>query len=159
MTPPTLHLLCGKIAAGKSTLADQLAAEHQAVLLREDHWLATLYAGEVNSVADYVRCAQRIRGVAGPLVVDLLAKGTTVVLDFPANTVADRQWLAGLAGQAGAQACLHFLDVDDDTCRARLHERNAQGGHDFAATDAEFELITSYFSRPGPDEHLPIIVY
>jgi predicted kinase len=155
----TLHLLCGKIAAGKSTLAAKLAAEHQAVLLREDHWLATLYAGEITSVADYVRCAQRMRGVVGPLVVDLLARGMPVVLDFPANREVDRTWLAGLAEQAGAQACLHFLDVDDDTCKARLHARNAQGEHEFAATDAEFELITQYFSPPGPHEQILVIVY
>lgn len=30
---PTLHLLCGKIAAGKSTLAKALVAEHAAILL------------------------------------------------------------------------------------------------------------------------------
>ena len=40
---PTLHLLCGKIASGKSTLANTLAAEHAAIVLSEDHWLAQLY--------------------------------------------------------------------------------------------------------------------
>ena len=49
---PTLHLLCGKIAAGKSTLAKELVAEHAAILLSEDTWLAQLYPGEVLSVAD-----------------------------------------------------------------------------------------------------------
>lgn len=34
---PTLHLLCGKIASGKSTLANRLAAEHAAIVLGEDH--------------------------------------------------------------------------------------------------------------------------
>jgi predicted kinase len=97
--------------------------------------------------------------VVGPLVVDLLARGMPVVLDFPANREVDRTWLAGLAEQAGAPACLHFLDVDDDTCKARLHARNAQGEHEFAATDAEFELITRHFSRPGPEEQIPIVVY
>lgn len=30
---PTLHLMCGKIASGKSTLATTLMAEHAAILL------------------------------------------------------------------------------------------------------------------------------
>lgn len=42
--------------------------------------------------------------------------------------------------------------MDDDTCRARLHLRNQRAEHEFAATDAEFELITSYFCEPDEGE-------
>ncbi|SDU96356.1 AAA family ATPase [Pseudomonas mucidolens] len=159
MPTPTLHLMCGKIAAGKSTLANTLAVDHGAMVLSEDQWLSRLYPGEIRSVADYRRCAQRLRGVLGPLVIDLLESGVCVVLDFPANTVADRAWLRGLALTARVPHCLHFLEVDDDTCRARLHARNQQRDHDFAATDAEFDLITSHFRAPHPDEELVIRVH
>lgn len=37
--PPTLHMLCGKIASGKSTLARRLADADSTVLLVEDEWL------------------------------------------------------------------------------------------------------------------------
>lgn len=156
---PTLHLLCGKIASGKSTLAKQLSHEYAAMLLSEDHWLAQLYPGDMLSVTDYLRCAQRIRGVVGPLVVGLLESGVNVVLDFPANTLANREWLLGLAHAAGVQHRLHYLALDDDTCRARLHARNARGGHDFAATDAEFDLITRHFCVPSEEEGLVIEVH
>lgn len=43
----TLHFLCGKIASGKSTLAQQLVRGQQAVLLSEDTWLAVLYPGQI----------------------------------------------------------------------------------------------------------------
>ena len=56
-TSPTLHLLCGKIASGKSTLAAELAAAPGTVLISEDARLAPLYGEEMLSVADYVRCA------------------------------------------------------------------------------------------------------
>jgi len=49
--------------------------------------------------------------------------------------------------------------VDDATCRARLHARNARGEHDFAATDAEFDLITRHFSVPSEEEGLVIEVH
>lgn len=156
---PTLHLLCGKIASGKSTLAKTLVAEHAAILLSEDAWLAQLYPGEILSIADYLRCAQRIRGVLGPLVVNLLESGVNVVLDFPANTLANREWLLGLAQAAEAPHRLHYLERDDATCRARLHARNARGGHDFAATDAEFDLITRHFCVPSEAEGLVIEVH
>ncbi|OIN46081.1 cell division protein ZipA [Pseudomonas azotoformans] len=153
---PTLHLLCGKIASGKSTLAKTLAAEHAAIVLCEDHWLATLYPGEILSIADYLSGAQRIRGVLGPLVINVLRSGVNVVLDFPANTLANREWLLGLAHAAQVPHCLHYLELDDATCRARLHARNTQGEHDFAATDAEFDLITRHFCVPSESEGLVI---
>ncbi len=159
MSTPTLHLMCGKIASGKSTLAKTLAAEHSAILLSEDQWLSRLYPGEINSVADYLRCAQRIRAVLGPLVIDMLESGVCVVLDFPGNTGPDREWLRNLAQAAKVPHSLHYLEVDDDTCRARLHARNEQGGHDFAATDAEFDLITRYFCVPDAREGLDIVVH
>jgi len=156
---PTLHLLCGKIASGKSTLAKTLVAEHAAILLSEDTWLAQLYPGEILSIADYLRCAQRIRGVLGPLVINLLESGVNVVLDFPANTLANREWLLGLAQAAKVPHRLHYLELDDGTCRARLHARNARGDHDFAATDAEFDLITRHFCVPSEEEGLVIEVH
>ena len=156
---PTLHLLCGKIASGKSTLAKTLATEHAAIVLSEDQWLASLYPGQIQSIADYLRCAQRVCGVLEPLVIDLLACGVNVVLDFPANTLANRQWLLGLAQAAKVPHCLHYLALDDATCRARLHARNARGEHDFAATDAEFDLITRHFSVPSEEEGLVIEVH
>ncbi|TFW42671.1 AAA family ATPase [Pseudomonas fluorescens] len=156
---PTLHLLCGKIASGKSTLAHRLTVEHGAILLSEDQWLAQLYPGEILSISDYLRCARRIRGVLGPLVINLLASGNNVALDFPANTLSQREWLVGLAQAAQVPHRLHYLELDDDTCRARLHARNARGDHDFAATDAEFDLITRHFCVPSEEEGVVIEVH
>lgn len=159
MAKPTLHLMCGKIASGKSTLANALKTEQAAILLTEDHWLSRLYPDQIHSVADYVKLSKRLRDVVGPLVIDMLKARINVVLDFPANTPADRKWLCTLADTAQASHSLHFLDVDDDTCRARLHLRNERGEHDFAATDADFDLITSYFVAPDKQEGLNIVIH
>jgi len=159
MTDTTLHLLCGKIASGKSTLAKSLAARHSAMLLSEDNWLSKLYPEQIKTVGDYVRFAHQIRGIVGPIVTDLLNVRVSVVLDFPANTLANRQWLRGLVGASGAAIVIHHLLVDDDVCRARLHQRNVRGEHDFAATDAEFDLITSYFQPPSEEEGLEVEVH
>ncbi len=153
---PTLHLLCGKIASGKSTLGETLATRHAALLLSEDHWLSALYPGQITSVSDYVQHARRLRAVVGPLVTDLLSKGLEVVLDFPANRPEDRQWLGGLATAAGATALLHYLELDDALCLERLQARNGRGEHAFAATQAEFELITRHFQAPHADEGLQV---
>jgi len=64
-----------------------------------------------------------------------------------------------IAERAGVRGTLHFLDVPDDVCRARLKSRNAAGTHEYAATDAEFDEITSYFTAPTADEGFDIIAY
>ena len=46
-TLTTLHLLCGKIASGKSTLAKELATQPSTVIIGEDDWLAHLFPGEI----------------------------------------------------------------------------------------------------------------
>ena len=154
----TLHMLCGKIAAGKSTLTTRLAAAPHTVALSEDRRLARLYPGQINSVADYVRHAALLREALAPHVEALLRAGLSVVLDFPANTVANRAWMRGMIERSGARHVLHVLDVPDEVCRARLRARNAAGQHDFAASDAEYDAITAYFTPPTEDEGFNVVV-
>ena len=155
----TLHMLCGKIAAGKSTLAAELAERHGALLVSEDFWTSRLFGPEMREVADYVRFSRRLREAMGPHLTELLRAGLSIVLDFPANTHASRAWMKGIYEAAGTDHILQFLDQPDEICRARLRERNAAGEHEFAATDAQFDVITSYFEPPTEDEGLNIVAY
>ncbi|MFV1440921.1 MULTISPECIES: AAA family ATPase [unclassified Phaeobacter] len=156
---PMLHLLCGKIAAGKSTLASRLAAEPATVLLAEDNWLHGLFADQMALPADYMRCAAKLRAVMAPHVASLLKAGISVVLDFPANTIDTRAWMRDLLDQTGAAHQLHLLDVPDDICLERLRLRNAGGKHPFAATEAQFHLFSSYFAPPTPPEGFNLVIH
>jgi predicted kinase len=156
---PVLHLVCGKIASGKSTLAGKLASQPQTVLINEDQWLSTLYPEEMNSIADYVNFSGRLRTVMGQHVDALLRAGLCVVLDFPANTVDFRQWMRGIFENAEAAHELHFLDVADDVCKQRLRQRNESGQHEFAPTDEDFDLISGYFVPPSAAENFNIVLY
>jgi predicted kinase len=153
----TLHLVCGKIAAGKSTLCARLAAAPATVLIGEDRWLKALFGDEMKVLADYVRVSARLRAPMGGHVAALLAAGLDVVLDFPANTIERRAWMKGIADAAGAPHILHFLDLTDEECRARLHRRNAAGGHDFTVSDAQLALFTSHFQPPEAAEGLNVV--
>lgn len=154
----TLHLLCGKIAAGKSTLAARLAEAPEAVLIGEDRWTSALFREEMSDVADYVRISARLRAAMGPHVTELLRAGVDVVLDFPGNTRAARALWREAARQAGARILLHWIDAPDKLCRDRLERRNAAGEHEFAGvTSEQFDLITRYFEAPEDSEGLIIV--
>ncbi|MFH6782997.1 MULTISPECIES: AAA family ATPase [Methylobacterium] len=152
-----LHLVCGKISAGKSTLAAGLAAQPGTILVREDQWLAGLYPGEQNTLDEYVRNTRRLRGVMGPHLVALLRAGLSVVLDFPANTPQSRAWMRSIVLEAEAEHQLHYLEADDALCKARLRARNAAGTHEFTVSDEEFDLFTRYFVPPGPEEGFVVV--
>lgn len=106
-----------------------------------------------------MRCSQRVREVAGPHVVDLLRAGVTVVLDFQANTLESRAWMAGLARQAHVNATLHRLDVGDDICKERLRRRNASGTHPFSVSEAQFDQLAAHFVAPSEDEGFQLVVH
>jgi predicted kinase len=157
--PGVLHLVCGKIAAGKSTLAARLAEAPGTILISEDRLLARLYPGEIATLADYVRCAGRLRDAVAPHIQDLLREGVCVVLDFQMNTLATRAWARTLFEGAEADHALHYLRLDDETCKARLRARNAAGTHEHAASEAEFDLFTSHFVAPGEAEGFRIVLH
>lgn len=158
-TSPILHLICGKIASGKSTLTAELNKLSGTVAIAEDDWLASLYSDEMSSISDYVRCSANLRKVIGPHVVSLLQANVSVVLDFPANTVANRKWMRGIIQTSNADHKLHYLDVPDEVCKERLHKRNADGDHAFAVTDEEFKQISKHFVAPLPEEGFDIVLH
>ncbi|WP_240672033.1 AAA family ATPase [Tropicibacter alexandrii] len=154
---PMLHMLCGKIAAGKSTLAATLSAPDDAILIAEDRWLAALFGDQMQTGQDYVRFSGQLRTVIGLHVTDLLRSGLTVVMDFPANTVDQRAWLREVADTAGAAHLVHVLDVPDAVCLKRLKARNARGDHPFAVTEAQFHRFSAHFVWPTAEEGLSIV--
>jgi predicted kinase len=156
---PTLYLLCGKIASGKSTLARDLATRPATLLITEDHWMSKLFSDELKTIDDYARCSARLRAAMEPHIVEILRHGLSVVLDFPANTVHQRNWMRSLIAEASVAHELHLLDVPDAICKQRLRERNVAGEHPFQSSEADYDLFTSHFVPPAPDEGFNVVVH
>jgi predicted kinase len=157
--PATLHLFCGRIAAGKSTLARQLAARPGTVLIGLDDWMSALYPAENQGLEDFARLTARLRAVMGPHVVALLRLGVSVALDFPANTTRWRAWMRGIIEESGALHELHLLDVPDAVCRARLQRRNAAGAHSYTVDEATYDAFMRHFSPPTDAEGFKLVVH
>ncbi len=54
---------------------------------------------------------------------------------------------------------LHYLDVPDQVCKARLRRRNESGEHEFIVSNEEFDLFTTYFIPPSLDEAFEVVVH
>ena len=157
---PTLHFFCGKAGAGKTTVASRLARDHGAILLSEDIWLVRLFGDQMKTFDDYIRLSSKLKTVVGPLAVDLLNAGHSVVLDFQANTKSGRGWFRSVFEQAGSAHVLHFVDAPDDTCLARIARRNVErpeGSH--CLTREDFMHVSSFFQAPEEAECFNVKVH
>jgi predicted kinase len=157
----TLHFICGKAASGKTTLARELAERHAAVLFCEDEWL-TLLEAQIDSLADFVRHAKRLRAALAPHAVRLLQLGISVVFDFAGNTPNDRAWVRSIYESADADHVLHSIFASDELCKARLRLRNEtkpEGLYYGLVTEDRFDEVTRYFVPPSDQEKLHVISY
>jgi predicted kinase len=154
----TLFLFCGKMAAGKSTLARAIAAREHAVLLEQDAFVIALFPGMITDVVTYVEHAGRLTKALTPHIRALLTIGVSVVLDFPGNTRSQRAWFRTLLDGTGAAHELHVIEASDDLCKRQLRERSKHlpPGTPWT-TDADFELITAYFQPPSDGEGFTIV--
>jgi predicted kinase len=157
---PTLHFFAGKAGAGKSAIASRTAQELGVCLISEDVWLTRLFGDQMTTFDDYIRVAKKLRTVVGPLVVDLLHGGQSVVLDFQANTKAGRAWFRSVFEQAGAAHVLHFVNTPDEACLARIARRNderPEGSHHLTVED--FIHVSSFFEPPEEAEGFNVMVH
>jgi predicted kinase len=153
-----LSFFCGKMAAGKSTLARALAQRDDAVLLVQDELLTKLFPGEIKSIPDFVERSARLRDALAPHIRSLLSRDISVVLDFPGNTITQRAWFRRLFEGIIVKHELHFVDATDEVCKAQLKERSANLPEGSAfTTEAEFDDITEYFQPPSDGEGFNVI--
>ncbi|OZG70203.1 cell division protein ZipA [Hahella sp. CCB-MM4] len=153
MKTGTLIFFSGKMGAGKSTKSAEIARERNAVLLSEDEWLESIYPNKISSLDDYIKYSSLLKPQIKKLVQSILAVGTDVVMDFPANTVSQREWFKKIFTAVNAPHILVFIDVPNETCLRQIEKRRvAQPERTATDTVAMFEQVTKYFVEPVPEE-------
>lgn len=153
MKKGVLYLFCGKMAAGKTTLAKKISSTENAILISEDLWLQKLYFDEIKNFSDYLNYSQRLKVIIKPHVQELLSKGISVVMDFPGNTLNQRKWLKSIFQEIGAEHLIYFLDLENDVCLMQLKKRNNEKPEgSMEMSEEAFNHITSFFLPPTPEE-------
>lgn len=153
-----LVFMCGKMGSGKSTISKQLAADRNGILLSEDEWLEALYPNKIRTLDDYIKYSGRLKPLVKKLAQSMLTAGATVVMDFPANTIAQREWFRDIFSEIGVSHELIYIDMPDDVCLKRISQRHLEQP-ERVATDTEemFWQVTKYFVAPSQEEGFNIV--
>lgn len=159
MNKGVLTFFCGKMGAGKTTKSREISRKRNAVLLSEDEWLESIYPNSIESLEDYIKYSGRLKPQMKKLVQSILASGADVVMDFPANTIPQREWFKSIFSEIQAPHELIYIHQPDETCLEQIAKRRVEQPHR-AATDTEemFELVTKYFVAPTPSEGFNIAI-
>jgi len=113
-----VHLMCGLVAAGKTTKARELARSLPAVWLSRDEWMLRLY-GLAHTEPEYVERLGPVTHLLWDVAAEILRTGANVILDWNFWSRERRAEALDRAGTFGADVVLHWVDVPTDEVMLR----------------------------------------
>jgi predicted kinase len=146
---PSLVLTCGVAGSGKSTYARGLESQGWLRLsIDAEAWRRGLTEHPLPAAVTADIVAQQ-RGE----LLDALAHGRDVVVDYSFWSRATRETYRELGTRAGAVVQVVWFDVPREELRRRLDARVGEGGPDSVRVpDAVLDRYVAGFEAPGPEE-------
>ena len=153
---PTLHLISGLPASGKTTYAIDLQKRVNGVLFNLDRWLITVFGRySLPDVGqdEHTRRVLACRELMWESASELLKRNVDVILDDGFFYREHRMRHAALAAEAGANTVIHFVSIPLDLVRQRLERRNANlPRFNFYIDPSTLEGFLDMIQRPSADE-------
>ncbi len=147
-------LICGKICCGKTTYAQKLCAENNAVLLSVDEITLALFGQHCGDKHDeYV---ERTQNYLFNKSLELLEVGINVILDWGFWMKEERDYAREFYNSRNIECEFHYIDISNETWQTRLHKRNnevlAEKISAYYVGDNLAEKFASIFEVPNTDE-------
>lgn len=149
---PTLYLLYGFIASGKTTFAKKLEKELRAVRLTHDEWMHKLY-GSNPPEEKFQEYFKRVEDLIWMLTERLLKVGQDVVMDLGFWSRKQRDEARGKAEKFGANHKLYHIHCPEDIALKRCLTRTENLTEDCLYINEEaFYKLKKRFEDLGKDE-------
>lgn len=115
-------LICGKICSGKSTYAEQLRVQNNAVLLSTDEITLALFGQHCGDKHDdYV---ERTQNYLFNKSLELIEVGINVILDWGFWMKEERDYAREFYNSRNIPCEFHYIDISEETWKERLKKRN-----------------------------------
>jgi hypothetical protein len=160
--PPSLTVMTGLSASGKSTVAREIAHAASAIVVRTDAvrkqlagvpWHAH-HRGGVGEGLYTAAMTERTYARCLALAAGLLGAGWSVVLDGVYGRRTEREAARALARERGAAFRLVWCEAPEAVLRARLRERQASGRDLSDARDEVLDVQLRHYEPPADEPDL-----
>jgi predicted kinase len=156
---PSLTVMTGLSASGKSTAAREIAHTASAIVVRTDAVRKQLagvpwhehHAGDVGEGLYTAAMTERTYARCLDLAADLLAAGWSVVLDGVFGRRAEREAARALARGQGAAYRIVWCAAPEPVLRARLRARRAAGRDLSDAGEEVLDLQLRHYESPADE--------
>ena len=153
---PTLHLISGLPASGKTTYALRLREETKGILFCLDRWLITAfgkYSIATTGQEEHTRRVLACRELIWESAAEFLRRSVDVILDDGFFYREHRMGHVTLATDLGADSTIHFINSPMEVVRDRLERRNADlPRYNFYIDPSTLDTFLSMFEPPSRDE-------
>ena len=146
---PTVYLMAGLPASGKTTYAAALAQATGALRLNADEYVAAHFTAE-ESHADWDTCFAAAAEAIWAIADAQIAAGKDVILDVGFWTRENRDAAKARFTQPQARCVIYYMDTPEAEILARLEKRTGE----IARRNVQnFENLKKIFQPPEKDEN------
>lgn len=120
-----VYLICGKICCGKTTYAQKICSENNAILLSVDEIMLSLF-DQCCGEKLHKEYEKRIKKHLFDKSLEFIEKGVAIVLDWGFWTKEERDFAKSFYKSRNIDCQLHYIEIDDKTWEYRLNKRNKE---------------------------------
>jgi len=150
-----IHIVYGRVGAGKTTYARKLAAQRRAVFFCLDEWMAVLFTPDAPNPLTLEWMMPRVERAEKMIrrTAERILASTNVDIILELGFFKREQRDAWRERCAGHPVTVHIVDAPPEVRRERVRARNRGGDtHTIDVDDGTFDWAEAYFDPLGDDE-------
>ncbi len=154
----TLHLICGYMGFGKTTISRKLGVRYNAVVLNDDEIMIELLGR--NPPEEVFRpMEKRIESLTWKLAEKIISSGTSVILDKGFWSRQSRQEALERARIFCHDIQFHQIECDLEVAKRRVLKRNDIDENALEIEENTFNLFLDKYEPLSSDEGLNVLYY
>ena len=154
----TIHLMCGFIGFGKTTIAKQLEKTLPAVRLTHDEFMVQLY-GRNMPYEDFHPNYDKVDDLLWNLADKIIGAGTDVIMDYGFWDHKNRDKAYEKAKKISDNVVFHNICCDISVAKSRTMQRSANDQNELYIREDEFDALLQQYEPWSSADKYPVVLY
>lgn len=153
-----IHMVCGYMGFGKTTLAKRLAKRLPAVRLTHDEFMRDLFGRNLPD-AEFRKYMRPVADLMWKLCGEICRAGGNAVMDMGFWSKEDRRLAYAKASELADRVFFDVVECDMATAKRRVLARTENDAEALVVDEACFDKFVSRFEIPESGEGLPMVFH